>query len=162
MRGPLLCSHAVLPSMIERRKGRIVNITSGAAAAHLPYAGAYCASKAALTHWTRCLAGELREYGISAFALTPGAIWTSMTRYLVSDEAPEALRDRANLVLSDENRTPIELSVERFLFVASGKAGVLSGRFLGIRQDISELVWRADEIQRGDFQILHMRNLPVG
>ena len=55
LRGPFLCIRAVLPGMIARRRGSIINLSSGAAHRLFPYLGAYSASKAALTHWTNQL-----------------------------------------------------------------------------------------------------------
>jgi NAD(P)-dependent dehydrogenase (short-subunit alcohol dehydrogenase family) len=68
MRGAFLCARAVLPGMLTRQRGRIVNISSGAAVRWYPALDAYCASKAALTQWTRCLARETQAHGIAVFA----------------------------------------------------------------------------------------------
>jgi NAD(P)-dependent dehydrogenase (short-subunit alcohol dehydrogenase family) len=74
MRVPFLCARAVLPGMLARRRGRIVNISSRAAFNSFPQMAVYCATKAALTHWTNCLAnqtqaqtspGEADPHGIS-------------------------------------------------------------------------------------------------
>ena len=74
--GAFLCCHAVAAGMVERRRGRIVNVTSGAGyIPHLPAVGndtSYPASKAALTRFTERLAEELAEYGVFAFAVAPG------------------------------------------------------------------------------------------
>jgi len=71
VRSPFKITHAVLPGMIARRRGRIVNVSSGAAHSVHPYGSAYCASKAALTNWTNQLAAGVLKYGISVFALSP-------------------------------------------------------------------------------------------
>ena len=57
LRGAFLCARAVLSGMIQRHRGRIVNISSGTAVNANPFMDALCASKAALTHWTRCCHG---------------------------------------------------------------------------------------------------------
>ena len=51
LRGPFLCTQAVLPGMMKRKRGKIVNITSVAAHTVHPYGTAYCASKAALSSY---------------------------------------------------------------------------------------------------------------
>ena len=56
LRGAYLCAHLVLPAMMQRRSGRIINVTSVAAHQVHPYATAYCTSKAALSQWTNLLA----------------------------------------------------------------------------------------------------------
>ena len=56
LKGPYICTRAILPGMISRRQGRIVNISSAGAYTVHPYVTSYCAAKAALSHFTRCLA----------------------------------------------------------------------------------------------------------
>ena len=58
LRGPMLCSRAVLPGMITRGRGRIVNVASGAGTLAIPYLGAYVTSKTALIRLTEIIALE--------------------------------------------------------------------------------------------------------
>jgi NAD(P)-dependent dehydrogenase (short-subunit alcohol dehydrogenase family) len=76
--GVYLCARAVLPGMLERGYGRIVNISSGAARRASPGWTAYCAGKAAVDQLTRALALELEETGVSACAFSPGYMNTPM------------------------------------------------------------------------------------
>ena len=71
--GAFVCSKAVLPAMIERGRGSIINITSiDATATDSGFTGAaYGVSKAALDRFTRSLAGEVREHNIAVNALKP-------------------------------------------------------------------------------------------
>ena len=80
LKSMLFCCPAVVPSMIEARGGRIVN--TGSTAARVPRweIGAYCVSKAAVLHFTRCLAMELAQYGITVNAVGPGATVTNLRR----------------------------------------------------------------------------------
>jgi NAD(P)-dependent dehydrogenase (short-subunit alcohol dehydrogenase family) len=72
VRGPFLVSRAVIPGMIERGRGRIVNTGSGAA--YLPGTAntAYGASKAALYRFGETLAQQLEPHGIPVFTISPG------------------------------------------------------------------------------------------
>ncbi len=73
--GPYLCSRAVLPSMMERRRGSIINV--GSRMANDPSLGGgvlYSASKAALHMFSLCLADEVREYNIAVNILSPGSL----------------------------------------------------------------------------------------
>ena len=79
LHGPILCTRAVLPGMIARRRGRIINLASGAAAMSIAYFSAYCAAKTALVRLTETLAIEARPHGVTVFAVTPGSVRTSMT-----------------------------------------------------------------------------------
>ena len=72
--GPFYCCREVIPAMIERRWGRIINIASVAGLHGLPYSAAYSASKHALLGLTRSIALEHASYGITANAICPG--WT--------------------------------------------------------------------------------------
>jgi short-subunit dehydrogenase len=71
---PMLVSRTVLPRMIERKAGHIVNISSLAGRVGLPWASVYAASKAALTEWTLALNTELRDTGVIATAIAPGLV----------------------------------------------------------------------------------------
>jgi short-subunit dehydrogenase len=71
---PLELSRRVLPGMLQREWGRIINISSIAAKAPPPYATAYAATKAALIALSQSIRAEYREYGISASAVVPGFV----------------------------------------------------------------------------------------
>ena len=92
LRGPYLCARAVLPGMVARRAGRIVNIASVAAAAPIPDGTAYASSKAALVRLTDSLAAETAEYGVGVFAVDPGNVATGMHAYL--GQSPAWLKRR--------------------------------------------------------------------
>jgi short-subunit dehydrogenase len=69
----MLLTHAVLPGMLKRRRGKIINNSSVAALMHFPLASTYAASKAAVLAFTNCLRIELEDTGVSTLLLiTPG------------------------------------------------------------------------------------------
>ena len=86
LRGPMLCARAVLPGMIARGGGRIVNVASGAGTFAIPYLGAYVTSKTALIRFTEILALETAPHGIKVFAIEPGTVRTSMAEYALESE----------------------------------------------------------------------------
>lgn len=99
VKGAFLCSQAVLPGMIERKSGHIINMVS--VAGRTPYysnAG-YCASKYGLLGFTDVLRMEAREHGIRVTALMPGAtdtlIWGDASvdnaRMMPADEIAKAV-----------------------------------------------------------------------
>jgi NAD(P)-dependent dehydrogenase (short-subunit alcohol dehydrogenase family) len=90
VRGPFLCAHAVLPGMVARRRGRILNVASLGGTITVPYASAYLTAKTALVRLSEVLALETQEYGIGVFALAPGAVHTTMVDELV--RSPWALK----------------------------------------------------------------------
>jgi NAD(P)-dependent dehydrogenase (short-subunit alcohol dehydrogenase family) len=77
--GTLRCTQAMLPEMIERGWGRVINIASIAGKTGAPYISAYSASKHAVLGLTRSLALEVAEKGITANAICPGYVDTEMT-----------------------------------------------------------------------------------
>ncbi len=80
VRGPfLLCKHT-LPGMMERRKGNVLNITSGAARADTPKSPVYGSSKAALERFSLNVAAEMKPYDIAVNLLGPGVVDTAMSR----------------------------------------------------------------------------------
>jgi 3-oxoacyl-[acyl-carrier protein] reductase len=109
-RSVFLCSRAVLPTMLARRRGRIVNIGSVAGVRPLPERAAYCASKHAVTGFTRALALDLRPHGIAVNAICPGAVDTPLTRYSRPDAdrsgwlGPEDVAGVAVFLASDAAR----------------------------------------------------------
>ena len=77
LKSAVMCSQAVAPSMVERKRGAIVNVVS--IAAHNgggPGAGPYAAAKAALIAFTKSLAKELAPHGVRVNAISPGVIAT--------------------------------------------------------------------------------------
>jgi NAD(P)-dependent dehydrogenase (short-subunit alcohol dehydrogenase family) len=79
----LFCK-AVVPSMIDRKYGRIVNVASVAGKRGAAYITAYAASKHALIGFNSSLAAELQKYGITVNAVCPGYVDTGMTRHNVT------------------------------------------------------------------------------
>ncbi len=72
--GPMLLTRAVLPGMIERRRGHIVNLSSIASKLGYPFAATYGGTKAFIVSWTLGLRMELDGTGVSASIVTPGYV----------------------------------------------------------------------------------------
>jgi 3-hydroxybutyrate dehydrogenase len=75
-----LCTQAVIPEMLQRKEGRIVNIASIAARTGGRYVAAYTAAKHAVLGFTRCAAAEAAGHGVTVNAVCPGYVDTDMTR----------------------------------------------------------------------------------
>jgi 3-oxoacyl-[acyl-carrier protein] reductase len=82
LRGPFVCSRAVLPGMMERRRGRIINIWSLAGRRGYEEQGAYCASKHGLVGLSKVLAIEAQPYDVYVNMVSPGGVLTDLSREL--------------------------------------------------------------------------------
>jgi len=78
VRAPYLLARAVLPGMLARRWGRVINVASLAGLFGSPYVTAYTASKHALVGFTRALATEVSGKGVTVNALCPGFVATDL------------------------------------------------------------------------------------
>ncbi len=85
--GALICTQAVVGSMQERRRGKIINIASAAGAVSSPGIGAYGVSKAGLIHLTRQLAAEQGSYNIQVNAIAPGYMDVGVSERIQNQEA---------------------------------------------------------------------------
>ncbi|MBI1750857.1 MAG: SDR family NAD(P)-dependent oxidoreductase [Acidobacteria bacterium] len=85
LKGVYLCSRAVAPQMIRRRRGHIINISSLAGKNAFAGGGVYCASKWGLQGLTACLAEDLRGYGIRVSAVCPGTVATEFSPHAGKD-----------------------------------------------------------------------------
>ena len=74
-----LCTHAFLPGMLSRGRGRVINIASRAGLSGFAYVAAYCAAKHGVIGFTRAVAAEVAGKGVTINALCPGYVDTGMT-----------------------------------------------------------------------------------
>lgn len=140
--GVHLCCRAVIPGMLERRRGRIVIVGSGAS--YLPGATetGYTASKAAVCRYGETLANALRGR-IPVFVISPGLVRTAMTEGHFADDAPW---------------TPPECAPQLVRALASGEYDALAGRYLHAEHDPPEsLRGRVDEILEHDWNAIRLR-----
>ena len=111
---------AALPALLERGRGRIVNVGAGAAARAAAGMGAYAASKSGVERLTEALAAELRDRGVTVNAVLPGIIDTPRNRSDMPDAdfsrwvAPEAIADVIVFLASDAARAVTGAAVPVF------------------------------------------------
>ncbi len=146
--GPMLCCKAVLPGMIERQRGKIINLSGGGATAPRPNFSAYAASKAALVRFTETVAEEVKPFNIQVNAIAPGAINTRML-----DEVLAAGDAVGEFALSQAKRQKhsggdsLEAVVALAIFLASDESGTLTGKLISAPHDPwQEWVGKADEL----------------
>jgi NAD(P)-dependent dehydrogenase (short-subunit alcohol dehydrogenase family) len=140
--GVYLCCRAVIPGMLKRGGGRIVNVASGAA--YLPGSSStsYSASKAAVHRFSETLALQLEPKGIPVFSISPGLVRTQMTERF-GENAPW---------------TPPELAPRLVRALASGRLDGLAGRYLHAEHDdIDDVAARIDQIRSEDLNAIRLR-----
>jgi NAD(P)-dependent dehydrogenase (short-subunit alcohol dehydrogenase family) len=125
--GAFRAVQACLPGMRERRHGRIVVISSGAAATGLPGQVAYAASKAGLLGMVKTIAAENVRRGITANTVLPGMVATENVRAM-----PAEVLDRVTAALpSGRMAEPAEVAA-LVSYLASDAAGYVTGQAIGI------------------------------
>lgn len=93
LRGAFVCIKAVLPGMIERGRGVILNIASTSGKRWYRGQGAYCAAKHGILGLTRVLAEEMREHNIRVSAICPGGVNTRLVQEQRDDIVAEQWMD---------------------------------------------------------------------
>jgi NAD(P)-dependent dehydrogenase (short-subunit alcohol dehydrogenase family) len=128
VKGLFFTSQAVGKVMIEQGSGKIVNLSSQAGFIALPGEAIYCASKAAVSHLTKCLAVEWGQYGINVNAVAPTFIKTPGTAAALSDPAfaEEVLERIAGLHRVGD---PVDVA-GAIIYLASPAAGLVTGTTL--------------------------------
>lgn len=123
----LLVCREVIPEMIERRGGRIVNIGSIAGLIGLEQSAIYSTAKAAVHEYTRCLAVMLRSRNVTANVIAPGDILTP--RFAASRQVEDAKMLETGTL--ERYGRPIEIA-RAVAFLASGDAGYITGQVIRV------------------------------
>jgi 3-oxoacyl-[acyl-carrier protein] reductase len=125
LRGTFLCSRAVLPQMLERRSGRIINIASQLGQLGEPNLTHYSASKGGIIAFTKALAREVAAQGVLVNAIAPGPIETG-----IMPSTPEAeLLKLAQLPIHRFGQ--VDEVAPTAVFLASDDASYYVGQTLG-------------------------------
>lgn len=153
LRGPFLCSRAVLPGMLERGRGRIVNMGSAVGLRAEPMASSYSTSKAALLRLTDCTAVGVEGAGVQVFAVSPGWVWTDMTR---DTEKQIRAMDPGFEGIDDQHVYPPEDVATLIARLGTGEADALTGRFIHVADDLDTLIADAENIVTEDRYALRL------
>lgn len=138
--GVMNACRAVLPQMIQNRKGKIIVLTGGHGSQARPNFAVYAATKAAIVSFVESLAEELRDHNVQINCMSPGASYTHMTDQIL------AAGDRAGWrEVEDAQQTRLtggttaDKQIELALFLASEESNHVSGRLIHVLDDWKRL-----------------------
>ena len=130
VKGVFLCSQEVIKRMMPRKKGRIINMSSIAGFMARSEQIAYCSAKAAVIHFTRCLAVEMAPHGITVNCLCPGGTRTKM---LVDSVRERGFNFDDMVQLIPAGRMAEEIDhANLIVFLASDKSAHLTGQIISV------------------------------
>lgn len=129
--GPFLTTRAILPLMLDRGQGVIINVASVAGQVGLARRAAYCASKAGLVGLTRAIAVDHARDGIRCVAVCPGTVQTEWIDKIIADAPDPAAARRAMATRQLDGRmgTPEEIAAA-IAFVAGPHGRFINGAAL--------------------------------
>ena len=136
--GAVHATRAVLPGMVERGFGRIVNIASTAGLKGYAYVSAYCAAKHALVGLTRALALETATRGVTVNAVCPGYTDTALVRDSIERVAGKTGREPADVLAEYVRDAPIRRLIKpqevaaAVLYLCTAEAAAVTGTTLAI------------------------------
>jgi NAD(P)-dependent dehydrogenase (short-subunit alcohol dehydrogenase family) len=157
LRGPIICTRAVLSGMISRRRGRIINIAASA----IPIANfsAYSTSKTALIRFSECVAAETKPHGIAAFAVAPGTVRTAMSEHALNSTEGQKWLPWFRRIFDEGVDLPADVPAQLVVRLASGKFDALSGLFLTPLDDLDAIVAGMEEVGREKLYSMRVRAL---
>jgi NAD(P)-dependent dehydrogenase (short-subunit alcohol dehydrogenase family) len=136
--GAVHATRVILPGMIERGFGRIVNIASTAGLKGYAYVSAYCAAKHALVGLTRALAVECATRGVTVNAVCPGYADTELVRESIARVATKSGRQQADVLAEYVKDAPIRRLIHpqevaaAVLYLCTDEAAAVTGATLAI------------------------------
>jgi len=159
LKGPMLCSKAVLPSMMERGEGIIINMNGGGALSCLMGGSGYGSSKAAVLRLTETLARELSAVGSSVmvFAVGPGFVRTEMTELQVTTDGGRKWLPGSGKALDEGADCSPEVCAKFTMKLICNARPELNGRIFDVSMDLDDILKRAPEIQENDLYTMRFR-----
>jgi 3-oxoacyl-[acyl-carrier protein] reductase len=138
--GVLNMCRAVLPDMIQRRKGKIIILSGGQGSQARPNFALYAATKAAVVSLVESLAEELRDHNVQINCMSPGASYTHMTDQVLAagDRAGWREVEEAEQVRLTGGVTA-DKQIELALFLGSEESNHISGRLIHVLDDWKRL-----------------------
>jgi 2-hydroxycyclohexanecarboxyl-CoA dehydrogenase len=131
-KGQLRVTRAVLPGMVERRFGRVVNVASDAGRVGSSLESVYSGAKGGVIAFTKALAREVARRGVTVNAVCPGPTDTPMLREMAEDETGAKLFEALTRAVPMRRLGEPEDVAPAVAFLASDRAGFITGQTLSV------------------------------
>jgi 2-hydroxycyclohexanecarboxyl-CoA dehydrogenase len=131
LKGPIVCTRAVLDAMVAQRYGRIVNIASDAGRVGSSGEAVYAAAKGGVIAFTKAMARELARWQITVNCICPGPSETPLFRREVIEPHPKLAESLARAIPLGRLGTPQDVA-PAVLFLAGDDAGYITGQTLSV------------------------------
>ncbi|MEK7465651.1 MAG: SDR family oxidoreductase [Patescibacteria group bacterium] len=146
--GTVFLCQLILPAMIKRRSGSIINFSGGGSTSSRTNFSAYAVAKTGVVRFTEILADELKKYRIRVNAIAPGAVNTKMLKEVLRAGARAGAEELASAKKRSKiGGAPPEKAAELVLFLASDKSKPLSGRLISAVWDDWQ-GWRKSDLKK--------------
>ena len=145
VRGTLLYMTAVMPGMISRHEGRVINVTSCGGQWFTPHLSCYGVSKSGQIRLAEHAAAEAKPYGVNVFILDPGTVITDMAEETIKSLdaqrwVPKMVDYLTKVKHTGDPATGLARCAQMCIQLASGHYDALAGRFLLPKDDFDELL----------------------
>ena len=154
LRGPVALTHAVLPSMIERKTGVVLTVASTAGAQDVPILTSYATSKAAVIKFQQDLAREVERHGIRSYSIHPGTIPTELAAAETAIN-PRSMQEETEVQKMYEEfkqlkyQTPELMADTCVAICAEDRLKALNGKYIDCEQPLDEVLKEAEKPGKG-------------
>jgi len=155
LKAPMQLTHIVLPNMLKRNSGVIINVASRAGLMSRSMTTPYTTAKTALIRATACLQQEMTsaKTDISLFSLHPGGPKTEMNYSLIDNDVDAAMPGLKDAIMKfvDSQTDTVELCAYTCVFLATDpRAQYIKGRYIDVEQDIAAVCEAHEEIKENN------------
>jgi 3-oxoacyl-[acyl-carrier protein] reductase len=154
--GVMHTCRAVLPEMIQRRRGKIVVLTGGGTTGPRANFSAYAASKTAVARFVETVAGEVLDFNVQVNCMSPGGTYTHMTDEILHAGEDAGAKDYEDArQVRETGGVPPDTQIQLALFLASDRSNHVSGKIIHVKD-----AWKRLEHSNSDAELFTLRRMP--